>query len=109
MSLLAVSSSPYLCCKVQVGISELLPLLDVPAGSKFLHLLLRVPVEFRVRPVEYVDKDNKRMRDIHVILFYKGVSRDVSFEGLNILTSTFCVCADGFQDLPKAFHYTIQL
>jgi hypothetical protein len=31
------------------------------------------------------------------------------FEGLNILISTFSVCADGFQDLSKAFHYRIQL
>ncbi len=30
-------------------------------------------------------------------------------EGLNILISTFCVCADGFQGLSKAFHYPIQL
>jgi hypothetical protein len=29
------------------------------------------------------------------------------FEGLNILISTFCACADGFQGLPKAFHYPI--
>jgi hypothetical protein len=27
------------------------------------------------------------------------------FEGLNILIRIFCVCADGFQGLPKAFHY----
>jgi hypothetical protein len=26
------------------------------------------------------------------------------FEGLNILTITFCVCADGFHGLSKAFH-----
>jgi hypothetical protein len=33
------------------------------------------------------------------------------FEGLNILigTLTFCVCADGFQGLLKAFHYPVQL
>ncbi len=31
------------------------------------------------------------------------------FEGLNILISTFCVCADCFQGLSKAFHYAIQL
>ncbi len=31
------------------------------------------------------------------------MSRDgYFFEGLNILNSTFCVCADGFQDLSKA-------
>ncbi len=30
------------------------------------------------------------------------------FLGLNI-NSTFCLCADGFQGLSKAFHYTIQL
>jgi hypothetical protein len=34
---------------------------------------------------------------------------DIFFEGLNILISTFCVCADGFQGLSKAFHYPIQL
>ncbi len=27
---------------------------------------------------------------------------EICFEGLNILFSTFCVCADGFQDLSKA-------
>jgi hypothetical protein len=31
------------------------------------------------------------------------------FKGLNILFSTFCVRADGFQDLIKAFQYPIQL
>jgi hypothetical protein len=31
------------------------------------------------------------------------------FEGLNILISTFCVCADGFQGLSKTFHCPIQL
>jgi hypothetical protein len=30
-------------------------------------------------------------------------------EGLNIFISTFCVCADCFQSLSKAFHYPIQL
>jgi hypothetical protein len=30
-------------------------------------------------------------------------------EGLNILISIFCVCADGFQGLSKAFHYPKQL
>ncbi len=29
------------------------------------------------------------------------------FKGLNILISTFCVCAVGFQDLSKAVPYTI--
>ncbi len=34
------------------------------------------------------------------------MSRDgYFFEGLNILIRIFCVCADGFQGLPKAFHY----
>jgi hypothetical protein len=38
------------------------------------------------------------------------VSRDGNFfKGLNILISTFCVCADAFQGLYKAFHYPIQL
>jgi hypothetical protein len=33
----------------------------------------------------------------------KGQSHklDIVFEGLNNLISTFCVCADGFQDLSK--------
>jgi hypothetical protein len=36
------------------------------------------------------------------------VSRDgYFFEDLNILISTFCVCADGFQGLSKGFHYPI--
>ncbi len=44
-------------------------------------------------------------------LLFKGtVSRDGYFlEGLNISISTFCVCADGFQGLLKAFHFPIQL
>jgi hypothetical protein len=38
------------------------------------------------------------------------VSRDGYFlEGLNILISTLCVCADGLQGLSKAFHYPIKL
>jgi hypothetical protein len=38
-------------------------------------------------------------------LLFKGtVSRDeYFFDGLNILISTFCVCADGSQGLSKAF------
>jgi hypothetical protein len=40
---------------------------------------------------------------------YCTVSRDgYFFEGLNILFSTFCLCADGFQGLSKAFHYLVQ-
>ncbi len=36
------------------------------------------------------------------------VSRDgYFFEGLNILTSTFCVRSDGSQGLSKAFHFPI--
>jgi hypothetical protein len=31
------------------------------------------------------------------------------FEGLNILISTFCVCANGFQGLLKAFHCLTQI
>ncbi len=31
------------------------------------------------------------------------------FEDLNILTITFCVCADGFQDLSKAFRHLMCL
>jgi hypothetical protein len=34
---------------------------------------------------------------------------DICFKGLKILTSTFCVCADGFQGLSKAFHCPAQL
>jgi hypothetical protein len=33
----------------------------------------------------------------------------VLVKGLSILISTFCVCADGFQGLSKAFHCPIQL
>jgi hypothetical protein len=36
------------------------------------------------------------------------VSRDVYFFGKsNILISTYCACADGFQGLSKALHYPI--
>ncbi len=34
---------------------------------------------------------------------------DICFEGLNILISAFCLCADGFQGLSKDFYYLIQL
>ncbi len=46
-----------------------------------------------------------------VLTFLKGtVSKDgYFFECLNILISSFHVCADGFQGLSKAFHYPIQL
>jgi hypothetical protein len=45
------------------------------------------------------------------ILWLKGQCHemDIYFEALNILISTFCVCADGFQGLSKAFHYPVQL
>jgi hypothetical protein len=33
---------------------------------------------------------------------------DIFFEGLNILISTFCVCADVFLGLSKAFHYPVK-
>ncbi len=33
---------------------------------------------------------------------------DIFVEGLNILIFDFCVFADGFQGLSKAFHYPIQ-
>jgi hypothetical protein len=32
---------------------------------------------------------------------------DICFKCLNILISTLCVCADGCQDLTKAFHYPV--
>jgi hypothetical protein len=39
-----------------------------------------------------------------------SVTRWIFFlEGLSILIRTFCVCADGFQVLSKAFHYPVQL
>ncbi len=43
--------------------------------------------------------------------YYRTVPQDgYMFEGLNILISgTYCICADGFQCLSKAFHYPIQL
>ncbi len=34
---------------------------------------------------------------------------DNCFEGLILLISTFCICADYFQDLSKAFHNPIKL
>jgi hypothetical protein len=34
---------------------------------------------------------------------------DICFEGLKILISTFCVCADGCQGLSQAFHCPAQL
>ncbi len=52
---------------------------------------------------------------ILTFLAYKMVKGTVSRDGFfvvedpNILISTFCMCADGFQSLSKAFHYLIQL
>jgi hypothetical protein len=37
------------------------------------------------------------------------ISHEANIQGLDILNSTFCVCADGFQGLPKAFHYPTKL
>ncbi len=44
-------------------------------------------------------------------VFLKGQYHEmyIFVEGLNILIGTFCVCADGFQGLSKAFHYPVQL
>jgi hypothetical protein len=43
-------------------------------------------------------------------VFKRTASRDgYFFQGLNILIVTFCVCADGFQGISKAFHYPVQL
>ncbi len=39
----------------------------------------------------------------------RTVSRDGYFFKVKTLNRTFCVCADGFQGLLKAFHYPIQL
>ncbi len=38
-----------------------------------------------------------------------SVMRWIFLEGLNVLISTLCVCADGFLGLAKAFHCPIQL
>jgi hypothetical protein len=52
---------------------------------------------------------------IFTFLAYKMVKGTVPragffvVEGPNKLISTFCMCADGFQGLSKAFHYLIQL
>jgi hypothetical protein len=42
-------------------------------------------------------------------IYFKGsVSQeDIFFEGLNILISTFCVYADGFQGISKAFQCSL--
>ncbi len=58
--------------------------------------------------------DNSKLKIFlfsHLDRHIKGtVSRDgYFFKGLNILISTFCVFADCFQGLSKAFHYPIQL
>jgi hypothetical protein len=37
------------------------------------------------------------------------VTRYIFFEGLNILISSFCVCADGFLGLSRAFPFPIHL
>jgi hypothetical protein len=51
------------------------------------------------------------IRDVYprsrIRIFFPSRIR-IKEEGLNILISTFCICADGFQGLSKAFHYPIQ-
>ncbi len=37
----------------------------------------------------------------------QGHELDISFEGLSILISPFCACADSFQGLSKAFYTVI--
>jgi hypothetical protein len=50
------------------------------------------------------------VQTLHCTVFIGTVSRDgYFFEGINILISTFCVCAEGFQGLSETFHYPIQL
>ncbi len=50
------------------------------------------------------------VQTLQCTVFMGTVSRDgYFFEGINILISTFCVCADGFQGISKAFHYPIPL
>jgi hypothetical protein len=44
-----------------------------------------------------------------LILYGQCHVMDILFEGLNILMSTFCVCAGRFQGHSNAFHYPIQL
>jgi hypothetical protein len=46
-----------------------------------------------------------------VRLVLKGQFNEMNifFVGLNVLISTFCVCADGFQSLSIAFHFPIKL
>jgi hypothetical protein len=60
--------------------------------------------QFFREELDYVD--DLRYRSAHGLIRTFGyllqVSRDgYFFEGLNILNSTFCVCADGFPDLSK--------
>ncbi len=43
------------------------------------------------------------------LIYLWTVSRDRYFLRSKHLISTFCVCADSFQGLSKAFHYPIQL
>jgi hypothetical protein len=54
-------------------------------------------------------KPDNKYRGKYQIIGIKGTVRDgYFFESLNILISTFCVCADSFQDLPKSSHYPKQ-
>ncbi len=55
-------------------------------------------------------KDLRKLRAVTHDEIFKGIVSRVTtwifcFEGLNILVSTFCICADCFQYLSKAFHY----
>ncbi len=52
---------------------------------------------------------NAELRNVALSFLRDSVTSGYFFEDLNILISTFCVCADGFKGLFKSFHYPIQL
>jgi hypothetical protein len=93
---------------------------EAPAGSLAVLLLLYsvienilLPLALRVLPAGEKMQfcKNKKQRIGLCNSSFKGtVSRDgYSFEGLNILIRTFCLRADGFQGLSKAFQLLVQL
>jgi hypothetical protein len=62
-----------------------------------------------LRRINYYKDEQPFVIGLQLFLQGQCHEMDIFFEGLNILISTFCVYADGFQDLSKAFHYPIQL
>jgi hypothetical protein len=74
------------------------------------HSSLRERVLGKVRCAAALRHCHQGKDDLAFSSFLKGQCHkmDICFKSLNILISTFCVCADGFSGLSNAFHFPIQ-